>query len=294
MKNVLISFGACACMLLCSSIAIAQPDIREDDHFWRRRVVNRVSLIEKINQPLVRHESSYYSGNGSYSQTEGMIQALINGVKQGKFTAYHPDSWDNQMSYQALVDRMREFESALAPASDGWDDEYSEDFNQPLPSEDGWETSPTEWDISGQSEWGSPFEEQPGFNQVAQSSNEIPDLAPYEQVMHVVEDYIFDKNTSSLQQRIDFFEVIWVDPGGTLPEKVLGRFMWKDVRDILDETMWKSRFNDAEARSVAEVFELRIFHSFPIEVGGHPVTTLMEAEARRREMIEFEAYLWSY
>lgn len=294
MKNVLISLGACACMLLSTSVAIAQPDIREDDHFWRRRVVNRVSLIEKINQPLVRHESSYYSGNGRYSQTDGMIQALINGVKQGKFVAYHPDSWDNQMSYQALIDRMKEFENALAPSSDGWDDEYSDDFNQPLPAEDGWNTSPTEWDVSGQDEWGSPFEDQPGGIQSSQSGNAMPDLAPYEQVMHVVEDFIFDKNTSSLQQRIDFFEVIWVDPSGALPEKVLGRFMWKDVRDILDETMWKSRFNDAEARSVAEVFELRIFHAFPIEVGGHPVTTLMEAEARRREMIEFEAYLWSY
>ena len=94
------------------------------------------------------------------------------------------------------------------------------------------------------------FEEQPGqLGQAAPATDALPDLAPYEEVMHIVEDYIFDKNTSSMQQRIDFFEIIWVDPTGALPEKVLARFMWKDVREQLDQTMWKSRFNDVEARS---------------------------------------------
>ena len=296
MRKTLISLGACAAMLLSTAILTAQPDIRDDDHFWRRRVVNRVSLVEKINQPLVRHESNYYSGNGRYSQTDGMVQALIEGVKQGKYVAYHPEDWNHQMSFEALKNRMIEFEGALAPASDGWDDEYSDEFSQQEQSlDDGWNDEETQWDVADANEWGSPFEEQPGgFNQAPARGDEMPDLAPYEEIMHVVEDYIFDKNTSSMQQRIDFFEVIWVDPSGALPEKVLARFMWEDVRDQLDETMWKSRFNDAEARSVAEVFELRIFHAFPIEVGGHPVTTLMEAEARRQEMIQFEAQLWSY
>lgn len=259
-------------------------------------MVNRVSLIEKINQPLVRHESNYYSGNGRYPQTNGMVQSLIDGVKQGSYVAYHPEDWDHQMSYEALKNRMIEFEGALAPATDGWDDEYSDGFSQQEQSwEDNWNDQESQWDVTEANEWGSPFEDQPGsFNQSPARGDEMPDLAPYEEILHVVEDYIFDKNTSSMQQRIDFFEVIWVDPSGALPEKVLARFMWEDVRDQLDETMWKSRFNDAEARSVAEVFELRIFHAFPIEVGGHPVTTLMEAERRRQEMIQFEAQLWSY
>ncbi len=299
MKQVLISLGMCTFLLTGSLIVTAQPQIREDDHFWRRRMVNRISLIEKINQPLVRHESNYYSGNGRYTQTDGMVAALIDGLKQGRYMAYHPDEWGEQLGYQALIDRMREFDQALAPAESMWDDEFQDDFDESSQQiDDGWDSplpmEQSEWDVSSEDQWGSPFEEEPGFNQAPLPSNEMPDLAPYEQVIHVVEDFIFDKNTSSLQQRIDFFEIVWVDPGETLPEKVLARFMWEDVREILDETMWKSRFNDAEARSVAEVFELRIFHSFPIEVGGQPVRTLWEAEQRRQEIVQFEAHLWSY
>lgn len=279
--------GALTLMLGSNLIVTAQPQIREDDHFWRKRVVNRVSLIEKINQPLVRHESNYYSG-GKYSQTEGMVMALINGLKAGRFLAYDPEAWTTTYNYDELVQRMQKFEQSLAPSSDGWDDAYSDDFSAPA------EPSVTEWNVSDQSEWGSPFEEAPVFSEQAPVQNQFPDIAPYEQVFHIVEDYIFDKNTSSFTQRIDFFEIVWVDPGETLPEKVLARFRWEDVKEILDETMWKSRFNDAEARSVKEVFELRIFNAFPIEVGGEPVRTLQEAERRRQEMIEFEHHLWSY
>ena len=110
----------------------------------------------------------------------------------------------------------------------------------------------------------------------------------------MVEDWIFDKNTSSMVQKIDFFEVVWVDPTGTLPEKVLARFKWDDVKEQMDATMWKTRFNDAEARSVKVIFELRIFHGFFINVGGEPIRTLAEAERKRQELIEFESYLWSH
>ena len=136
-------------MLLSSAILTAQPEIREDDNFWRRRVVNRVSLAEKINQPLVRHESNYYSGNNRYSQIDGMVQSLIDGLLQGKYIAYHPDDWNQQMSYEALKARMIEFEGALTPSSDGWDDGYSDGFDQQGNSwDDGWNDQGEEWNVS--------------------------------------------------------------------------------------------------------------------------------------------------
>ncbi|MEM7372200.1 MAG: hypothetical protein AAF587_26515 [Bacteroidota bacterium] len=273
------------------SLVYAQPQVRSEDHFWRKRIVNRIPLTEKINRPLAQHMSEYYAGDGRFTETDGMVVSLVNGLKQGKYLAYHPEDWNKKMNYQDLHQRMEEFEQALTGESTTWDSEEVEsDAFEKAETDSEWE-----WDLAegeDSEEWGSPFEEEPEFE-----DNSIPieqDYASYEEVIHMVEDWIFDKNTSSMVQKIDFFEVVWVDPTGILPEKVLARFKWEDVKEQMDVTMWKTRFNDAEARSIKEVFELRIFHGFFINVGGEPIRTLAEAERRRQELIEFESYLWSY
>ncbi|MEZ4825861.1 MAG: hypothetical protein R3C61_06145 [Bacteroidia bacterium] len=268
-----------------------QPHVRTEDHFWRKRVVNRISLVEKINKPLILSASEYYSGNDKFTETHGMVQALINGLKAGKYVAYDPDNWQQTLNYDDVVARMTEFDEALSvDESDSWDEE-SPEAEYEKNTEDEWSN---EWVYEETSEeWASPFETEPQ----TEKGNSLPsplDFTPYEEVIHMVEDWIFDKNTSSLIKQIDFFEVIWTDPTGALPEKVLARFMWKDVKDQLDHTQWVSRFNDAECRSVAEVFDLRIFHSFMIDVGGSPVRSLPEAERRRQELVEFEHHLWNY
>ena len=283
----------------------AQPQMRPEDQFWSKRLVNRLSLVEKINQPLVRHESGYYAGNGRYTETDGMVASLLNGVKQGKYQAYDPESWDRRFNYEDLLQRMEAFDQAMM-GDGGWDleegdatfpDPFFEDEFAPTTSDEQGQNQDTEdwgentWDFQQDREdWGSPVDPLPELG----GQTWEPDLAAYEEVIHVVEDWVFDKVRSQMVQKIDYFEVIWVDPTGVLPEKVLARFRWEDVKPQLDQTMWKSRFNDAEARSIAEVFELRIFHAYPINVGGEGIRTLEEAEIRKQEIIEFEHHLWSY
>ncbi|MEM7660577.1 MAG: hypothetical protein AAF399_31025 [Bacteroidota bacterium] len=290
MKTSIVSAVIGSLLMVASLSAIAQPSVRVDDHFWSKRVVNRVSMVEKINRPLVRHQSEYYSHGGRYTETDGIVMSLVNGLKQGKYEAFHPEDWNKLLNYEDLVRRMQEFEQALGGETYNWDEETEEITNDFEKAQDDldWDS---EWDVSGSEDWGSPFEEEPIIEDIGQQE---PDFAPYEEVIHVVEDWIFDRNTSSMIQKIDFFEVVWVDPSGTLPEKVLARFKWKDVKDQLDKTMWKTRFNDAEAKSMKEIFELRVFHGFFINVGGEPIRTLAEAERRRQELIEFEHHLWSY
>lgn len=270
-------------------IANAQYTIREDDHFFRRRVVNRISLDEKINRPLVHHESSYYGEGGEFPEKDGLIVSLINGLKQGKYLAHDPEDWSKTMSYQELEDRMEEFDIALR-GEDNWGDEgipYDEVEDDFLNSNERW---------SGE-EW--PLEDEYGMSvqQETQESVQEPfvvDYEPYEQVVHMVEDWIFDKGRSEMKQSIAFFEIIWVDPTGVLPEKVLARFDWKDVEDQLDQTQWKNRFNDGHTRSMKDIFVMRMFNGYMINVGGEPVVDLMEAERRRQKMVEFEHNLWSY
>lgn len=279
--------------LLFIAPLMAQPPVRLEDHFWRKRVVNRVSLIEKVNAPLVYHESGFYQGNAKFTEKDGLIHSLINGVKKDKYPAYHPDNWERQLNYEELLERIQEFEQSLEmPETDDWgeEDEAGEAFSD---TESEWEGS-SEWEISSEDEWASPFEEEAKTEVSVAEIEETLDLSAYEEVFHMVEDWIFDKNTSAMVYQIDFFEVIWTDPSGMLPEKVLARFKYKDVRLQLDQTQWKNRFNDAKALSLVEVFELRLFNSILINVGGEPVRTLQEAKRRREEMVEFEHHLWNY
>ncbi|MEM6802482.1 MAG: hypothetical protein AAF696_13825 [Bacteroidota bacterium] len=285
--------------LLLSVVAAAfsQPSIRPEDHFWRKRIVNRIPLNEKMNKALVFHESSFYGNEGKYKERDGLIATLINGVKEGKYVAYDPDNWEKIMNYEDLLARMDKFDKALLGDADEFEDE-SDSFEENLENEDEWESS-EEWTLGEEGEtedWATPFEVDELDASEGQDGYEEhePDLAQYEEVIHLVEDWIFDKTRSDMLQVPSFFEIIWSDPTGSLPEKVLARFAWKDVKEQLDNAQWKSRFNDAESRSLKEAFELRLFHSIMISVGGEPIRSLQEAERRRQEIIEFEHHLWSY
>lgn len=266
--------------------------IRQEDKFWAKRVVNRISLIEKINAPLVYHESGYYTGEGKFSETKGIVVSLLNGLKEEKYVAYHPDDWSITMNYAEVRKKMTEFDAVFESENDWEEDEDQGDSTgYDFSTSDGFEQ-----DSANKEDW--PFENwdnNPENQSVASAVQEAPvDYSAYEQVIHMVEDWVFDKGGSELVQRIDFFEIIWQDPAGVLPERVLARFRWKDTKEQLDQTMWKSRFNDAESRSIKEVMTLRLFNSIMINVGDRPIRTLHEAIQKKRELIEFEHNLWSY
>lgn len=297
MKNLFVKIVGSVCLCLLVGQLSAQAPIRKDDYFWSKRVVNRIALGEKINYPMIAHQSDYYSG-GQYTETQGIVVSLINGAKKGMYQAYHPENWEERMNYTDIEARMQEFDEALTGAPE-WESESPE----PFAYEDNNSEFSDEWESSGDSwseeipeeevvdEWGGSGA--PAEAPRQEESFEV-DYAAYEEVIHMVEDWIFDRKTSTMVQQVDFFEVIWVDPTGVLPDKVLARFKYADVQDQLDRTMWKNRFNDAEIRSLKEVFELRLFNSFLINVGGEGVMTLQESERRKQELIEFEHHLWSY
>lgn len=273
---------------------------RYEDHFWRQRVVNRIDLTEKINSPLIYKESAFYTDNEQTPERSGLIMTLLKGLKDGEYTAYDPDSLTEQMSYEDVIRMFTEFEGNLDAESDlegeaGDDKSGFDDFN----GADGFEMNE---DKSGAGE--DPFADPFGAEGDLSSSTDsifknqgapnITDFSPLETVIQFVEDRIFDKVRSDMIYDIQHLELIWTDPGGVLPERKLCTFQYDEVLGALEKAQWKNRFNDAEVRTLREIFDLRLFHSYIINVGGQGVRTKEEAEYRRQKLVEFEHHLWSY
>jgi len=280
--------------LLCMGFfaAMAQNPPRLDDHFWRRKVVNRIDLNEKVNRPLVKRESPFYTDNSQYTEKEGLIMALFNGLKHGKFVAYHPDSLQSALSYEEVLQRIKEIDGSMEAEAAFDEGEGADEFG------DGG------FDDFGGDEWGFETDDFGGedFDDLGGDELALPggegfadfDPGPFEQVVHFVEDRIFDKTRSDMVYDIEYIEIIWVDPGETLPEKTLCTFAYEEVSETLDNTQWKNRFNDAAYKTLKEIFELRLFNSYVINVSGEGIRSLEEAEYRRQRMVEFEHHLWSY
>ncbi len=283
--------------------AEAQMVTRPDDHFYRQKVVNRIDLREKMNAPLIKRENKFYTDNSQFSEKEGLVMALFNGLKEGKYVAYHPDSLTTPLSYDQVLERIRGFEGALT-GTDGFDDGFGGGFDEEGAG-DG--ATSTDDPFFGEGDGFGGFDEglgdEGGFDMVDGDDLGVApvavgggdfDPAPFENVIQFVEDRVFDKVRSAMIYDIQYIEIIWTDPGETLPEKALCAFRYADVLETLDNAQWKNRFNDAEYKTLREVFELRMFHSFMTVVSGTGIRTLEEAEYRRQKMVEYEHHLWSY
>ncbi len=296
--------------------AFAQFPPRIEDHFWRRKVVNRIDLEEKINKPLVEIESGYYRGTDDtlgLPNKDGLVSALFTGLMNGDYPAYDPDTLSVSLTSEDVLDKINrisaeatssggleeEAESEMGmdsgdefgfPDEEGGSDPFADPFADPF---GGGGDDPFAGPALGEDEPEEEVKEEEAAVAVA-PKNELPDLIPFEMVIQFVEDRIFDKNRSDMVYDIQYIEIIWVDPYGRLPERRLCTFAYDDVIPVLEKTQWKNRFNDAQYRSMREVFEMRLFHSYIIDISGVGIQSLAEAEYRRQQLVEFEHHLWSY
>jgi hypothetical protein len=287
---LLTMFGGWAAEV-SAQIPGARNPPRDDDHFWRRKVVNRIDLTEKINEPLTQVESAALYGDPGYGETQGIIVALINGLKSGKYLAYHPDSLNKSLTYEDVIKIAQQIDGSGSGGDDGWDeggDEFGDDFDSG--SEFGDEDFGT--DEGGGDGLGDEGDSDPAAAGAAVEGDFS--YAPYENSLEFIEDRIFDKNRSDMVYDIEYVRLVWVDPGETLPDKLFICFKYVDLLETLEDTQWKNKFNDAEYRNMREIFELRLFNSYIINVSGRGVRTLVEADFRRNQLVEFEHHLWCY
>jgi len=264
---------------------------RVEDHFWRRKVINRIDLSEKINEPLVTVESSAMYANPAFGETQGVVVALINGLKSGKYLAYDPDSLNKSLTYDDVVNKAKQIEGSFA-ADDEWgaadegggfdDFEADGDFG-----DDEFGDFEDDFDMGDDDAGG-------GDDLGSAAGNGDFSVAAFESVLEFIEDRIFDKNRSDMVYDIQYVRLVWVDPGETLPDKNFICLKYEDVLETLENTQWKNKFNDAEYRNCRQIFDLRLFSSYILNVSGRGVRTLEESDFRRNQIVEFEHHLWSY
>jgi hypothetical protein len=271
--------------LICAYLNLfAQFPPRVEDHFWRKKVLERIDLEEKLNAPLVASESKIYT-KGKYGETDGIVRALINGYKDGKYVGYKYGSLQTPVTYSDFQKIMQgqATSSTMGGGVPGEEDE-----------EEGFEDEGEEMDEGSSGEQlttdgQGKDDTMPGSKG---KSAENSDLLRYEKFIAIIEDRIFDKNKSDMYYDIQYICLIDYD-------EQLGRyetqvcFSYKDVMDILDDTQWKNRNNDAEYRSMREIIELRLFKSVLTELSGEELD-LKLAEKRNNQMVEFEHYLWEF
>ena len=277
---------------LVAQIPGARIPPRDDDHFWRRKVVNRIDMNEKINRPFVDVESAALYAQTPYGETQGIVVALINGLKAGKYLAYHPDSLNKSLVYEDVVKMAKAIDGSGSGSGDeGWDeggDEFGDDFDS---GENFEEESFTE---EGSEDVTSEGASDPTKGGDGGGKDSDFAISPYENVLEFIEDRIFDKNRSDMVYDIEYIRLVWVDPGETLPDKNFICFKYSDLLETLEDCQWKNKFNDAEYRNMREIFELRLFNSNIYMVSGRGVRSLPEADFRRNQLVEFEHHLWCY
>lgn len=271
--------------LLATTQVFAQFPARQEDHFWRRKVMNKIDFTEKVNLPLIAREWSWYRQYNQGVSTKGLIVALMEGLESGKYIAYATDSLDKPLDYSQV---MAILQDARGEKKNAAEDNPIEEVSSDEPTDDPWEfegIDTEESDVTADSKKEDPI--------VFGAGDEY---APLENYITFIEDRIFDKNRSEMTYDIQYINLYFVDPGGILRDRSVCTFKYKDIMNHLENTQWKSKFNDAENRNMREIFEDRLFNTYIVNVSNinFGVQSLDEAEYRKQQIVEFEHNLWSY
>lgn len=275
-------------LLNFTSALHAQFPPKDEDQLIRQKVIVTVPLNEKMNQPLIFKEPLQYTPNPTrYPERNGLIESLLMGLKLAKYTGFNGDSldWSNTTyTWSELLAKDRKLNDMGGGEGDLGDSEGESGFED-FGGEEGMDEF---GDEGGGSE--DAIDEGSGGGRLGIN------LAPYTDKFEIIEDRIFDKKRSDMYYDVKWIRLVWVDPGSVAPDNYLIAFKYIDVMNQLDETQWKNRHNDAEYRSMREVVELRMYHSFIIDVSGNSgsVENLNDAEYRRNQMVEYEHHLWHY
>ena len=241
--------------------------VHESDIMFKKTILRAVDLREKQNKPL-------------FSKNKEITKMLIEAVERGDLKPFATDSLE-----EGRMLTIEEFKENMKIPSD--QAELTEDEKAIMLA-------------NGDS----------SFLQGAGGVNYYFPRDLYQ--MQLKEDLIFDKQRSRMYY--DVHAITFLVPSDH-PANIKGieipiaSFIYRDVVSVLRDNpnaVWYNPQNDAQHKSIADAFELRLFSSYIIKVsnpddaylvdiyGGDQLKGIMSSQWAAFELLEFEHNLWEF
>lgn len=235
------------------------PTVREADVMWKKRIWREIDFRQKMNL-------GFYYPTVSHQNWKNFITIILDGMKEGKITAYEVESTDEMLtpiSYNQFMSKQS--------------DTTYRTFRRPYPPYDEYDTIIiSQFDPS----------------QVLR--------------LRLKEDWYFDKQRSQLMVRIIAIcpvRMRELETGDRVPQPLFW-IPYESARNILAQAPYFNRNNSAGLLSYDEVFWKRMFDSYiykeeniydrSIQEYAQGVDALLESERIKQSIIDFEQYLWDY
>lgn len=238
---------------------IPVPTPREADVMWKKRVWREIDFRQKFNQ-------GFYYPTESHQNWRNFITIILDGMREGKITAYDIESTDellNPISYNQFMNKQS--------------DTMYRTFRRPYPPYDEYDTMII--------------------------SNFDPTQVMR---CRIKEEWYFDRQRSQLMVRIIALcpvKMIQLESGESVPQPMFW-IPYDAAREVLVQAPYHNRSNSAARLNYDEVFLKRLFDSYiykeenvfdrSIREYAQGVDALYESERIKQSIIDFEQSIWEY
>ncbi len=246
------------------SAQISYPNVREADVAWSKTIWRIIDLREKINLPF------YYPTN-EMTNRNSLFQIIKKGIMEGKLSVFDPTP------------------SVFSPG---------EEFSKKFSLQEAQNIFVREKKIM----------KQDSADADLILSTVMDTISPAEIMQYLIkEEWFFDRKRSEMDVRIiGIAPVIETrdEQGEFKGYKTLFWLYYPDCRNFFSKYKIFNPYNDAEQRTVDEIFQKRLFGSYismesnvynrTISSYTDGMETLLEAEKIKERIFNFEQDLWHY
>lgn len=302
MKKLLIL----PCLLATTCLAQTAPlsDYpRTEDHMYSRRVLVRIDLQQKLNNPFVHLEAQddrWPMGTETPSLTYALLHAALE--QPGTLALYKPDQLEQPLSPTELATTLKKRNITNYPVNP---EELPENPEAPKTDPDSWtlEDPFLEEDPMVDAPDLSTFNvEMPAENPTDVASSD-PFAGPLKSddyfgtnlLVEIVEDRIFDKNKGTWIHQPRYIRLLSVRSDNVGTEQYpLCAIRWEDAEPLLKQLTWKNPHNEAEQRSAHAMLTDHMYTETLLNISGEAPATLALADKRRQQLVTYEHNLWNY
>lgn len=241
---------------------IPYAPLRESDAFWTKRYWRVIDMREKINHP-------FYYPIENLNGRRSLMQVLFDGIKEGTLTAFDPtsDEFLIPQTYDEVMKVLNKVDSTQIEVEDPYN---------------------------------------PGQTILKDTVIAIDFNIAQVKKIRIKEDWFFDKQRSVMDVRIlgicPVFEMLEDDGITFKGNQPLFWIYFPEARELFAKAEVYNRFNDAERRTLDDIFFKRMFSSYiykeenvydrKIDQYSKGMDALLESERIKNEIFIFEHDLW--